>query len=89
MALTNFIAPAVGSIPYGVEGHKTISYEITEQMERCMPDSLVMSAAYADGLSGVWKGFMELHRLGWINPATETTRQRVEEKPRLRGGCAH
>jgi len=35
MALTNFMAPAVGSIPYGVEGHKTISYEITEQMERC------------------------------------------------------
>ena len=72
MALTNFIAPAVGSIPYGVEGHKTISYEITEQMKGgCVPDFLVMSAAYADGLSGVWKGFMELHRLGWINTSSD------------------
>ena len=43
-----------------------------------MPDFLVMSAAYADGLSGMWKGFMELHRLGWIN-----------QRPRMVAAEAH
>ena len=76
--VTNFMAPAVGSIPYGVEGHKTISFEITEQLDGCVPDFVVMPAAYADGLAGVWKGFMELNRLGWI-----------QQQPRMVAAEAH
>ena len=64
--VTNFMTPAVGSIPYGVEGHKTIGYEIAEQLDWRPPDFVIMPAAYADGLSGVWKGFIELNQLGWV-----------------------
>ena len=65
--VTNFMSPAVGSIPYGVEGHKTIGYEIAEQLDWRAPDFVFMPAAYADGLSGVWKSFIELNRLGWVD----------------------
>jgi threonine synthase len=65
--LTNFAAPAVGSNPFGVEGHKTIAFEIAEQLGWQAPDFVIMPVGYADGLAGVWKGFTELHQLGWIS----------------------
>ncbi len=64
--VTNFTDPAVGSIPFGVEGQKTMAYEIWEQLDGQVPDFVIAPTAYADGLSGIWKGFRELHRLGWI-----------------------
>jgi threonine synthase len=64
--VTNFMAPAVGSNPFGVEGHKTIAYEIAEQLGWQAPDIVVMPVGYADGLAGTWRGFTDLLRLGWI-----------------------
>ncbi|WP_283137660.1 threonine synthase [Rhizohabitans arisaemae] len=55
--------PPVGSIPYGVDGYKTIAYEIFEQLGD-VPDVVIVPAAYSDGLAGVWRGFADLAALG-------------------------
>lgn len=62
----SFGVPAAGSNPFGVEGHKTIGFEIAEQLEWRAPDRVVMPVAFGDGFAGTWKGFQELRRLGWI-----------------------
>jgi len=50
--------------PYGVEGFKTIAFEIFEQLGDRVPDRVFAPAGSGDGLFGIWKGFYELHRLG-------------------------
>ncbi|MDF5756032.1 pyridoxal-phosphate dependent enzyme [Spongiactinospora sp. TRM90649] len=55
--------PPVGSIGYGIDGYKTISYEIAEQFGG-VPDHVVVPVAYADGLAGIWRGFADLVALG-------------------------
>jgi threonine synthase len=51
--------------PYGVEGYKTIAYEIFSQMSKNVPDFVVVPVGYGDGLYGIWKGFWELRELGF------------------------
>ena len=63
---TAYFGPAVGSNPYGIEGYKTIAYEIAEQLGWDVPDWCVLPVCYGDALYGMWKGFEELHALGWI-----------------------
>jgi len=53
--------------PYGVEGYKTIAYEIFSQMSMHVPDFVVVPVGYGDGLYGIWKGFWELRELGFSN----------------------
>lgn len=67
-----FFAPAVGSNPYGVEGYKTLAYEIVEQLDGRAPDWCVLPVCYGDALYGLWKGFEELR--GW---------GRIDRPPRL------
>lgn len=55
---SNFHAPPIGSNPFAVAGYRTIAYEIVEQMG--VPDWVVVPVGYADGLSGVAHGFLEL-----------------------------
>ena len=50
--------------PYGVEGFKTIAFEIFEQLGDRVPDRVFAPAGSGDGLYGIWKGFDELYRLG-------------------------
>jgi len=61
-----YFGPPVGSNPYGVEGYKTLAYEVCEQMDWEPPDWCVLPVAYGDALFGMWKGFDELARLGLI-----------------------
>lgn len=60
----NSIYPAVGSNPFGVDGYKTISYEIFEQLGRTTPDWVIVPVANGDCLAGVDRGFADLVRLG-------------------------
>lgn len=53
-------APVVGSHPLGIEGYKTIAYEIVEQSGGAAPDWCALPVCYGDALSGVWAGFQEL-----------------------------
>lgn len=59
-------APAVGSHALGIEGYKTIAYEIVEQSGGIAPDWCVLPVCYGDALSGVWSGFEELFAQGAI-----------------------
>lgn len=63
----NYVFPPVGSNFYGIEGYKTIAYELCEQLDWEVPDWVVQPTAYADGLSGIWRGFTDLHELGLID----------------------
>ena len=53
--------------PYQIEGPKTISYEIIEQMNWKVPDWVFVPVGAASLLTGVWKGFKDYLNLGLID----------------------
>lgn len=63
LAMSGHADPPVGSNPYGVDGYKTIAYELVDQLAS-PPDVVVVPTAYADGLVGVARGFADLVALG-------------------------
>jgi len=62
----NFTDPPIGSNPYGVDGYKTIAFEICEQLGWKAPDKVVMPVGHGDGFYGTWKGFEEFYQLGLV-----------------------
>ncbi len=60
-----FFAPVVGSNPYGIEGYKTLAYEIAEQLEWQVPEACVLPVCYGDALLGMWRGFEDMRVFGW------------------------
>lgn len=62
-----FLAPVVGSHPIGIEGYKTLAYEIVEQSDGEIPDWCALPVCYGDALSGLWLGFKELRQEGAID----------------------
>lgn len=63
--LSGFLNPPAGSNPFGVDGYKTIAYEIVAELGHA-PDVLIAPAAYGDGLAGVRRGFQDLVTLGAV-----------------------
>lgn len=78
---TNFINPPVGSNLFGVQGYATIAFEIVEQMKNIEPTAIVIPCARGDLLWGIWKGFVEAQRRGWIHSVPKL--YAVEPFPRL------
>src|SRR5262245_13972207 len=64
---TPYFGPPVGSNAYGLEGYKTIAYEIAEQLAWQAPTWCILPVAYGDALAGVWRGFEDLARLRLIS----------------------
>jgi threonine synthase len=64
--LTNFLTPPVGSNPFGVEGYKTIAFEICEACGWDPPEWVIVPTCYGDGLWGIVKGFLELRERGLV-----------------------
>lgn len=64
--MSGFRNPPIGSNPFGIEGYKTIAYELVEQLGRA-PDVVVTPVAYGDGLAGIARGFADLQTLGRID----------------------
>jgi len=50
--------------PYGIEGFKTIAFEIYEQTGGRIPDRVFVPVGSGDGIYGIWKGFLELRQIG-------------------------
>jgi threonine synthase len=50
--------------PFGLEGYKTIAYELWRQRDGVLPEWCVVPVGGGDGLAGVWRGFQDLVRLG-------------------------
>jgi threonine synthase len=63
---SGWVVPPIGSNPFGVEGYKTIAYEIAEDLDWTAPDLVAVPSCYSDGLFGIWKGWRELHALGLV-----------------------
>lgn len=63
---TAYFGPAIGSGPFGIEGYKTLAYEIAESMDWDVPEWCAIPACYGDSLYGIHKGFEDLRQLGWI-----------------------
>jgi threonine synthase len=53
--------------PYRNEGKKTYAYELWEQLDGEVPEWIIHPTAGGLGVVATWKGFNELHRLGWID----------------------
>lgn len=61
--VSGFLDPPIGSNPFGVDGYKTIAFEIHADLG-FVPDAVVVPAAYADGLAGIQRGFADLVEAG-------------------------
>src|SRR5436190_18525051 len=64
--------------PYRVEGKKTLGYELAEQCDWQLPDTILYPTGGGTGLIGMWKAFDELETLGWIG----------RKRPRMLAGQA-
>jgi threonine synthase len=53
--------------PFYAEGSKTFGFEIAEQMEWNLPQHVVVPMAGGSLITKIWKGFMELKKLGFLN----------------------
>ncbi len=64
--------PSFGSFnPYQVEGPKTITYEIVEQLGWQLPDWVMVPTGSGCLLTGIWKGFKDFRNLGFIESASK------------------
>jgi threonine synthase len=52
--------------PYRIEGKKTMGLELAAQMQWRLPDVVFYPTGGGTGLIGMWKGWQELTKLGWI-----------------------
>jgi threonine synthase len=57
------------SDPFGVEGYKTIAFEIYRDLGARMADRLFIPTAGGDLLTGIWLGMRDLGRAGLANAA--------------------
>lgn len=62
--MSGYATPPSGSNPFGVEGYKTIAYELLRQLEGRVPDVIVTPVAYGDAVAGLVRGFEDLCALG-------------------------
>lgn len=54
------------SNPFGVEGFKTIAFEIWQQLGQ-VPHRVFVGVGSGDGIYGIWKGFRELREAGLVD----------------------
>jgi threonine synthase len=92
---STYMSPMPVGTPYGVEGYKTIGYEIYFQLGGRFPAYMLVPVAMGDVLYGPWKGFRELQCLGaggslprmvavqaaGCDPIVQGFRQRADEVP--------
>ena len=69
--------------PYRVEGKKIMGYEIAESLGWKLPDFILYPTGGGTGLVGMWKAFLELEVLGWLESAIKPKMISVQAE-----GCA-
>lgn len=60
LSATNVLNPPTGSEPFGVDGYKTIAYELASDPNTNQADTVVVPAARGDLLWGIYAGYKEL-----------------------------
>jgi threonine synthase len=61
---TNYLVPAVGSNPFGVDGYRSIVLELFLQLEGRLPSDIVVPTSRADLLWGIARGYADLEKTG-------------------------
>jgi threonine synthase len=72
-----------GYNPYLVEGKKTVGLEIAEQMGWQVPDSIIVPTGDGCIISGVYRGFEDLYRLGMIERVPRLIAVQAEGSPAI------
>ncbi|HKA18831.1 MAG TPA: threonine synthase [Blastocatellia bacterium] len=57
---------STGYNPFTREGKKTAALEIAEQLNWDVPDKVIVPVGDGNIISGLWKGFNDLYRIGFI-----------------------
>lgn len=52
--------------PYRLEGKKIMGFELAETFKWHLPDVIIYPTGGGTGLVGMWKAFLELQSLGWL-----------------------
>lgn len=60
-------SPPVGSSCFGIDGYKSIAFEVFEQLDNQAPDWFIIPISYGDTLYGVSKGMNDLKTMGYID----------------------
>ena len=63
----NWYQRSTGFNPFMTEGKKTAALEIAEQLRWDVPDKVLVGVGDGCIIGGLWKGFSDLHRLGFID----------------------
>lgn len=63
--LSNASPVPVSSLWVGIEGYKTLAYEIARDLGAA-PAAVLVPVSRGDAFAGMWAGFQELHQLGVI-----------------------
>src|SRR5713101_204598 len=72
-----------GYNPYLVEGKKTVGLEIAEQLNWQVPDSVLVPTGDGCIISGVYRGFEDLYRLGMIERIPRMVAVQAEGSPAI------
>jgi threonine synthase len=72
-----------GYNPYLVEGKKTVGLEISEQLDWRVPDSILVPTGDGCIISGVYRGFEDLYRLGMIERIPRLIAVQAEGSPAI------
>jgi threonine synthase len=72
-----------GYNPYLVEGKKTVGLEIAEQLDWQVPDSVIVPTGDGCIISGVYRGFEDLYRLGMIDHMPRLIAVQAEGSPAI------
>ena len=61
--ISGFVDPPIGSNPFGIDGYKSIAYELFDELGDA-PGTVIVPTAYGDALAGIYRGFTDLRELG-------------------------
>ena len=74
---------STGYNPYTREGKKTAALEIAEQLNWDVPDKVFVAAGDGNIISGLWKGFNDLHRIGFVERLPQMIGVQSERAPAI------
>ena len=78
---TNLLDVPTSSSPFGIQGYKTIAYELFESFGSDLPDYILVPTCRGDLLYGVFEGFSDLVNSGYIDKLPRLVA--CEPNPRL------
>ena len=64
---SGLMSPPIGSSCFGIDGYKTIAFEVYEQLGNQVPEWFIVPISYGDTLYGIYKGMSDLKEMGYIS----------------------